>query len=151
MPFNKSHRQNSKPVKLSVRASEVPFWKLASLASCMEHPTNSRRRFEYAADPQEVCAHGRAEASTSVCVPATVDEVRNNQTKPGHTVTTKKPNSSTLSGKPVFFIFKENLSCTSYMLLYNLVFSIVLQSLSHVYICPVLCMVLFTQTTLIIL
>jgi hypothetical protein len=40
--------------------------------------------------PQEVCAHGRTEAATSVCVPATLDEVRNNQTKPGHTVTTKK-------------------------------------------------------------
>jgi len=55
--------------------------------------------------PQEVCAHGRAEAATSVCVPATLDEVRNNQTKPGHTVTTKKPTSSPLhrQGKPFMY------------------------------------------------
>ena len=85
--------------------------------------------------PQEDGAHGRAEAATSVCMPATLDEVRNNQTKPGHTVYNQKTNQQSsqwksLSSSHTMKTFHILVTC--YYTIWF--FSIVLQSLSHVLI-----------------
>jgi len=96
--------------------------------------------------PQEVCAHGTPEAATVfVCQQRWM---KSGTIKQNLRIQLQPQNQPAVPSveKPVLFAFKENLSCTSHMLPYNLV----LFSCTSVFI-SVLCMVFIMPTTLIIL
>lgn len=118
-----------------MRASEVPFWKLASLVSCTKRAKNSWRRFENIADPPR-SACSRKSRSSNKCMCASNDGWSQEQPHKtwaynyNHKTNQKFSQWKSLSSSHTRKTFHVLVTC------YHTIwfFSDVLQSLSHVFI-----------------